>query len=82
MLASASCSAEEAGLLDRQAETLGDRLEGVLRGVGVELHAPTEEGRRPDGAHDDMRVGRGRLGAALAIAGRTGIGAGALRADA
>ena len=41
-----------------------------------------EERAGPDGADHDMRVGRRGLGAALAVAGRPGIGAGALRADA
>ena len=70
------------GLLDAQRKALGQRLEGAACGFAVELHTAAEEGTRPDRADDDMGVGGRGLGAAAAITGRAGIGAGALRADA
>ncbi len=53
----------------------------AARRVDVELHLAAEQPRRQV-AEDDVRVGHGRLLAALAVGGRAGLGACRLRADA
>ena len=50
--------------------------------VDVELHLAAEEAVGAEPAEHQIGVGDGRLGAAEAVAGRAGRGAGALRADA
>ena len=57
---------------------------GLHRGAGgldVERHLAAEQARRQVAEHD-VRVGHGRVGAALAVGRRAGLGAGRLRADA
>ena len=68
-------------LVHVEAERVADLLHGRLRRLDVELHLAAEQSRRqvPD---DHVRIGDGRLGAALAVAGGPGLGAGRLRADA
>ena len=69
------------GLLEREVHRVGDRLHGGARGLDVERHLAAQEARRQV-ADDDVRVGHGRLGAALAVGRRAGLGAGRLRPDA
>ena len=69
-------------LLDAESEAGGDGLEGAARGLAVERHATPQEGAGADGTDHDVGIGRGGLDAAFAVAGRAGIGTGALRADA
>ena len=57
-----------------------ESLERRFRGGHVERHLATQEVARVEAAEDQVRVGHGRLGAAAAVANRTGSGAGALRA--
>ena len=66
---------------DVEPHRVGDRLHRRARRVHVELHLAAEEPRRQM-ADDDVRVGHGRVGAALAVRGGAGLGAGGLRADA
>ena len=64
------------------AEASGDAGDGRVRGVGVEGHAAAEEVVGVEAAEDEIGVGDGGLGAALAVAGGAGCRAGTLRADA
>ena len=64
----------------RQPELAGQRLDAGAGRVDVERDLAAEQVRR-DPAEDDVRVGDGDLGAALAVAERPGVGAGRLRAD-
>src|SRR5690349_4705253 len=59
----------------------GDTVDGALGGGGVELACATEEIRRIEIAEHEVGVGYSGGLAALAVAGRTRQGAGALRAD-
>ena len=52
------------------------------RGVDVEVELAAEEGIGAEPAEHEVRVGDGRLLAAAAVGGRSGLGAGADRADA
>ena len=73
----------ERGLLQRHVEGRGEPLQRVPGEVGVQRHAPADQaavGAQP--AQHHLRVGRGGLGAAAAVAGRSRIGAGRLRPDA
>ena len=65
----------------RQAHGIGDRLHRRPGGLHIELHLAAEQ-LRGEVADDDVRVGDGGIGAALAIRGGTGLCAGRLRADA
>ena len=65
----------------RQAHRVGNRLHRRPRGLRVELHLAAEQPRR-EVADDDVRVGDGRLDAALSVRGGTRLCAGRLRADA
>ena len=68
------------GLRGLQPHRLGDLADGGARGVDVEGDLAAGQ-RRRQVAEDDVGVGDGRLGAALAVGGRAGVGAGRLRAD-
>ena len=69
------------GLLEREVHGVGDLLHGSARALDVERHLAAQEARRQV-ADDDVRVGHGRLLAALAVGRRARLGAGRLRADA
>ena len=70
-------------VLHRHAERIGDpRLDRLARLLRVEPHAAAEEEVRVEAAEHEVRVGDGRLAAALFVAGRTRPRARALRADA
>ena len=73
----------ERGLLNRHPERVGERLHRRARELDVELHLAAEQaavGSQP--AQQELRVGRGRLRAAAAVAGGARVGARGLRADA
>ena len=73
----------ERGVLDRDVELLGDLRHRAARELGVELHVAAEQAAvRPEPAEQELRVGRRRLLAAAAVAGRARVGARRLRADA
>ena len=73
----------QAASITLSAERLGDLLlDRALGGRDVELHLPAEEILRIEHAEHEVGVGRRRLGAAAAVAGRARIGAGAARPDA
>ena len=57
------------------------RLDRARRGLAVEAHLAAEEERRIEIAEHQIGIGHGRLVAALAVAGRPRIGAGAVRPD-
>ena len=82
MLASASCSAEAAACSTLRSKRAASGSKARRAASPSRLMRAAQERAGPDGADDDMGVGGGGLGAALAVAGRPGIGAGALRADA
>ena len=67
---------------DPEAELLAEPGDRGAGGRGVERHAAARERLRIDPAEHEVGVGHRRAGAAAAVAGRAGIGAGALRADA
>ena len=82
MLLSAMRTMASAGLRHGAAEAPGDGGDGPVRGVGVQGHAAAEEVVGVEAAEDQVGVGDGGLGAALAVAGGAGRSAGTLRADA
>ena len=70
------------GLDHADAERLGDALfDRAARRCDIELHPAAEEVIRVEHAEHQIGIGRGRLGAAAAVAGRAGRRAGAARAD-
>src|SRR5258706_7803982 len=70
------------GLLDREAERLGDLLADGLRGERlVELPRAAEEVAGGDAAEHDVRVGHRRLRATASVTRRPRFGARALRTD-
>ena len=69
------------GLLEAQPHRVGDLLHGRARRLDVERHLAADQVGR-EMAEDDVGVGHGRLGAALAVGRRAGLGARRLRADA
>ena len=71
------------GLLDREVQRGGDLLpDGLLREILPQPGFAPEEPLRIDVAQHHVGIGHGRLVSALAVAGRTGKRAGALRPDA
>ena len=68
-------------LVEVETERVRDLLDRGLGRIDVELHLAAEEPRRQV-ADDHVRVGHGRLGTTLAVAGRTGLRAGGLGTDA
>ena len=66
----------------REAEAAADRGERALGGGAIERHAAAEEEGGIVVAEQQVSVGNGGLGAAAAVAGGAGIGAGGMRADA
>ena len=73
----------ECGFFHGHAQRLGDLLlDGFARRVDVELHAAAGEIVRRQVAKHQVRVGAGWILAALAVADRARVGAGALRAHA
>ncbi len=69
------------GLGGRESHGVGDRRDRCAGGVDVELHLTTGE-VAGQVAQDDVGVGDGRFGAAVAVGGRAGIGDRRLRSDA
>ena len=69
------------GLPQVAAKCPGDRPQRSLRGANRECHAPAEKSVRAQTAQDKVRVRDGRLGG-VAVAGRPGVRARALRPDA
>ncbi len=70
------------GLLGRvEAHRVGNRLHGCPRRLDVERHLAAEQARR-EMAENDVGIRNRRLGAALAIRGRAGLGACRLGTDA
>ena len=67
--------------LDREAERRSNRRDGLAGRLQIKRHAPAQEETGIVIAEHEIGVGHGRLGAAHAVAGRTGIGAGRMRAD-
>ena len=67
---------------ERQPELLGEPADGLDGGLAVERHPAAEEALRVEPAEHDVRVADRRLLAAVAVAGRAGVGARAARADA
>ena len=65
-----------------QIEVCRDVLERPVRSLLVDRHGAAEKGLGTDRALDDVRVGDGRAMAAPTVAGRTRLGARALRAHA
>ena len=57
---------------DGAAEPVGEGGDGPVGGVGVEGHAAAEEIVGVEAAEDQVGVGDGGLGAALAVAGGAG----------
>ena len=72
----------ERGVLDRQAERLRHLgFDGLVREVGIERQVAAEHLVGVEAAENDLRVGDGRLLAALAVAGGARFGAGRARPD-
>src|SRR5262245_35939549 len=67
--------------LERETESLRDRLESTCSRVGVNLHASAEEGFGSHRAAHHMGVGERRLRPAARVAGGAWIGTGRARAD-
>ena len=67
--------------LAAEAEPLGERIEGARCRVEVELEVAGEQELRCEAAEHGVRVGHGGLRAAAPVAGRAGVGAGALWPD-
>src|SRR6516162_11399589 len=65
----------------RIAERCCDLADCRARSLGVEPQLAAEESRRIETPEYEVRVGDGRLAAAVAVAGRTRCRAGTLRAD-
>ena len=63
----------------REAQRVAEPGEGVARGGRVDLHPAAEEVVRVEPAEHEIRVGRRRLGSALAVCDRARLGAGAPR---
>ena len=68
-------------LLDGDAQRVGDGRERRPCGLDVEPHPAGERVVRAEVAEHEVGVGDRRQGAAAAVRGRPGLGAGALRAD-
>ena len=68
-------------LRDREPEARGEPRHRGLRGGGVERHPPAEEVAGVEIAEQQVRVGHRRPGAALTVAGGSGLGAGAVGSD-
>jgi hypothetical protein len=58
-----------------EAERRSNRRDGLARRLEIKRHAPAQEEAGIVIAEHEIGVGHGRLGAAHAVAGRTGIGA-------
>ena len=71
----------EGSLVDTDAEGAGDGFHGATGGVHTHRDLAAEEVVGGDASCYQVGVGDGGLGAALAVAGRTGDRPGALRAD-
>src|SRR5450759_3858667 len=72
----------ERSFLDRQAQRLPYLvMDGVARGLDIELHGAVEEAARIDAAEHEIGVGHHRIASSLAVTGRTGIRPRTLRAD-
>ncbi|MNE04278.1 hypothetical protein D3C80_968020 [compost metagenome] len=72
----------EGGTLDADAQRVGDpAADGVQRRLAIEADAAAEQRTVGQVAQGQVGVGHGRLGSALAVAHRPGLGSGAARAD-
>src|SRR4051812_42518399 len=65
----------------RHADARGELPDAAQRRLVVELHAAAGDAAGAEAAEDQVGVGDGDLGAAAAIADRSGEAAGALRTD-